>query len=475
MDVQSLEQRVDAAYKRYKAHTKEREAREKALAAANKPGEWRNVDDPGRILWRLNSSGLSQQAAYLLEHDQPPVPRPGALKSRKNASFLERIIGEDELLNAAFLPVGAAIRRSVGRVVERRSGFGFGTGFLVSQSLLMTNNHVLPTQNDAVSSMIQFDYLTWPGGRQGESILFGLEPERFFVTDVGLDYTLVAVEPVNVQGEQLENRGWSHLIEQSGKVIFSDLVNIIQHPDGRPQRVSLRENRIVSKVSDFLHYEADTQRGSSGSPVYNDRWELGALHHSGVPKTDNQGHVLLVDATPWGADPATEHQIDWIANEGVRISSIVSDLKSRYSTFTSEQQNLFDATFEQYSVKYNEARPGVDNLKQTMNEPRIDASGRVHWTVPLDISVGLGVDQAGFGAPPLSVTSPAVGGRSPATGIITPLLRQKKSHARWSGSRTSSVHRTMMRIPTRPHTSPIMLLCRMRPSWMSGTDCSMIW
>lgn len=41
----------------------------------------------------------------------------------------------------------------------------------------------------------------------------------------------------------------------------------------------------------------------------------------------------------------------------------------------------------EYSIEYTEARPGVDNLEQTMNEPRIDASGRVHWTVPLDISV----------------------------------------------------------------------------------------
>jgi endonuclease G len=51
-----------------------------------------------------------------------------------------------------------------------------------------------------------------------------------------------------------------------------------------------------------------------------------ALHHSGVPKKNSQGRTLTKDGKVWDAS-MDESLIDWIANEGVRISSIVADLK----------------------------------------------------------------------------------------------------------------------------------------------------
>jgi hypothetical protein len=49
--------------------------------------------------------------------------------------------------------------------------------------------------------------------------------------------------------------------------------------------------------------------------VFNDRWEVIALHHSGVPRTNPQGEFLDRDGNVWrkGDDPS---RLDWVANEG---------------------------------------------------------------------------------------------------------------------------------------------------------------
>ena len=68
--------------------------------------------------------------------------------------------------------------------------------------------------------------------------------------------------------------------------------------------------------------EADTEKGSSGAPVFNDFWEVVALHHSGVPRTDEQGRLVDANGKVLGAGDA--EQYEWVANEGVRVSRIVA-------------------------------------------------------------------------------------------------------------------------------------------------------
>ena len=106
-------------------------------------------------------------------------------------------------------------------------------------------------------------------------------------------------------------------------MLIGECLNIIQHPNGELKQVALRENQLKDILPQFLHYHTDTAPGSSGSPVFNDQWELVALHHSGVPRTDGQGRYLTRDGAVW--EPSMgEQRIDWIANEGARVSQIVA-------------------------------------------------------------------------------------------------------------------------------------------------------
>src|SRR5262245_11280582 len=92
------------------------------------------------------------------------------------------------------------------------------------------------------------------------------------------------------------------------------------------QRPSVIAWPLLKYAGDFVWYLTDTTAGSSGSPAFNQFWQVIALHHSGVPKKDSQGRILTKDGKVW--DPSMDESlIDWIANEGARVSAIVADLK----------------------------------------------------------------------------------------------------------------------------------------------------
>ena len=243
---------------------------------------------------------------------------------------LERILGTSDLLEINFLDIGRRSGRPVGRLqVRDLSGQvrEFGTGFLVSASLLLTNNHVLPAAESARHSLVDFDFEDDERFQPRTPVVFGLDPDRFYFTDAALDFTLVAVKPfANDKPVELHTLGYLPLLAMKGKVLVDEYVAVIQHPGGAPKKIALRNNKVVDVFDDFIHYTTDTDRGASGAPVLNDQWQVVALHHAGVKRRDADGNVLAVDGARW--TPAMgDDRIAYSANEGVRVSSIMARLK----------------------------------------------------------------------------------------------------------------------------------------------------
>ncbi len=258
---------------------------------------------------------------------------------------LERILGTSDLLEINFLDIGRRAGRAVGRVqVRDLSGRvrEFGTGFVVSPTLLLTNNHVLPSADSARRSLVDFEYEDDEHFNPRTPVVFGLDPERLFITNATLDYTVVAIRPASVDGDaQLADFGFLPLSDKKGKILVDEYVAVIQHPGGAPKKIALRNNKLVDIFDDFIHYTTDTDRGASGSPVFNDQWQVVGLHHAGVKQRDEQGRVLAVDGSLW--TPAMgESRIAYIANEGVRISSILADLRQASDALAPDQQALLD-------------------------------------------------------------------------------------------------------------------------------------
>jgi V8-like Glu-specific endopeptidase len=238
--------------------------------------------------------------------------------------MLERILGRNDLIDIRFFHRMHQAAKAVCRV--QLADGGAGTGWLLSPRLLITNNHVLPSARVAADAAVEFAVDTREdGGRR-----FKLDPSRFFSTsrEEELDYTVVAVR----EADEPDLAAFGYLLTAPALVptlALGEPLNIIQHPDGEHKQYAIRENELIAAPPNFLHYRTDTNPGSSGSPVFNNQWQVVALHHSGVPRRVN-GRIVNRQGKPWTPDMG-DKAIDWIANEGVRIDAILRDLRERAS------------------------------------------------------------------------------------------------------------------------------------------------
>lgn len=94
------------------------------------------------------------------------------------------------------------------------------------------------------------------------------------------DFALVAVAPFAERSRMpVTTFGYLRLDDQPGKVAENEFITIIQHPGGRHKQIALRENEVLAKGSNdkrpVLLYRSDTAPGSSGSPCFNDQWQVG--------------------------------------------------------------------------------------------------------------------------------------------------------------------------------------------------------
>jgi endonuclease G len=244
---------------------------------------------------------------------------------------LERFIDGNDLQNINYLELGLRVAHAVGRIhVKTPSGeSGFGTGFMISPRLVMTNHHVLESSLWAERSHIEFNYQFDSYGKPCPTFIFEFDPATFYYSSEKLDFAIVAVkDSVFPNGVNLAALGYLPLNEELGKADEKEYLSIIQHPGGEIKQIAIRENELLDKSNpDFLWYSTDTTQGSSGSPVYNDQWQVVALHHLGVPEMDGN-KIRLIDGGYWepGVD---DSRILWKANEGARVSAIVKDLVTK--------------------------------------------------------------------------------------------------------------------------------------------------
>lgn len=321
---------VRAAAERWKERGAERKRKENAT----RKGLHDVAETPERLAKWVNRRLRQVRSASRIAADAMPeslralAERGDVTAAEIDNDFVERVVGETrDFLAVAFLERAVGATRPVCRLTTdlgagRRS---FGTGFLVSPALLLTNHHVLDGAAAAARSVAEFDFQIDRLDQPLRVQRFRLLPERFFLNDRALDYALVAIADRSESGAALGGYGYCALDREEGKIRIGDPINIVQHPLGEMKQVVVRENRLLDLLTDFAHYEADTEPGSSGSPVFNDQWEVVALHHSGVPRTNDAGQLLDVDGKPWhdGDDPG---RLVWIANEGVRVSRLVASI-----------------------------------------------------------------------------------------------------------------------------------------------------
>jgi V8-like Glu-specific endopeptidase len=241
------------------------------------------------LIGDLNSTFKSP---YLIE------PALGSVNVKKEQVEL-LTSGRSTFLPIAFLTKGIEKSRSVARVV---TSHGLGTGFSVGKSYFLTNNHVIGSKEVASNAKIQFDYELGSNGSPIPFKEFLLDPEANggFFTSAKDDWTLVKIKDYMGEFDAIQLR--DVLVSQN------DFVNIVQHPGGEYKQIAIYHNLVIAASTDRVQYLTDTLPGSSGSPVFNSKWEVVALHHRGSSiKTS-------------GAN--------YLCNQGININLIIKELGS---------------------------------------------------------------------------------------------------------------------------------------------------
>jgi hypothetical protein len=217
-----------------------------------------------------------------------------------------------------------------------------GTGFLLGPRAVLTNFHVVELVQQKVvppsAVTVRFDYkqladgLTVNPGTEyhlAEDWLIDCSPFSPQDWQGGepqpdeLDYALLRLEgeagndPVggaNNPNISAQPRGWIKPPAAAPAIQPNTPLFILQHPKGAPLKLALDTNAIIEETYQGrrLRYRTNTEEGSSGSPCFDDNWNLVALHHLG--------------------DPAFNPGTKPLFNQGVPIKAILDLLKARGRT-----------------------------------------------------------------------------------------------------------------------------------------------
>lgn len=212
-----------------------------------------------------------------------------------------------------------------GRVCRVEVGNGaMGSGFLVGRDVALTNYHVLERvvtgESPAAKVLCRFDFKVLANGKEAEGTLVKLHPTDWMVdaspytqsekakkpdeklpTADELDYVLfrlerpIGADPVDPNprpGERVPARGWIKLPATAPAITPRMPVLILQHPSKLPLKLALDTEGVI-RVNDNgtrVRYATNTAAGSSGSPCFDLKWNLIALHHFGDPDFDHPNY-----------------------------------------------------------------------------------------------------------------------------------------------------------------------------------------
>jgi V8-like Glu-specific endopeptidase len=199
------------------------------------------------------------------------------------AAVQEKIIGENTLRDVRMLELALEASRAVVRIVTATD---LGSGFLIAPDLVMTNHHVIGSQTAALPSAFQFNYQLDKELKPLPILAARTKPGGLFYTNPDLDITVVELLDVPADAAPLT---LARLRPEK-----DSRVNIIQHPGGHYKKISMQNNFVAFADTRVIQYLTSTEPGSSGSPVFNNDFQVIGIHHSGGMLAEPGSHQLYL-------------------------------------------------------------------------------------------------------------------------------------------------------------------------------------
>lgn len=292
--------------------------------------------DGRRLLQRFESLlmrdwGKGELSALTIPADHVKLMR----DAETDPAELQRQFGPKGAATIEWYRQGLTCAASVA-AVEEYLGVRFGTGFLVKgqvfgrsdpeELLLLTNFHVINSETERTGpgfDSIRVKFEAHPAGVRELKVSSVIAESP---TDTGLDYALLTL-----CGDSTGLRG----LDVAERVpALKARVYVIGCPLGQVMQISLHDSLLIDhECPDAgrppmperrrLHYSAATEKGSSGSPVFDEKWRCIGLHHAGGKLEPGTGKVGLPRLN--GGLTMTE------ANQGIWMQSIIEDVRKKIS------------------------------------------------------------------------------------------------------------------------------------------------
>jgi V8-like Glu-specific endopeptidase len=230
--------------------------------------------------------------------DQAP-PAAASVGTRSGPAFTPYLPGDTKVLQGLFSTkptsmqdVGtlkAALKRTSAVCRVEIGGSRFGTGFLIGPDLVLTNYHVINLEgqeteqqmkDNALQARLRFGYISAERGEEARGQVFKLDgqnPILKWSPIAQLDFALLRVQESIREAQEIEPVEYSLQAPPLGTTL-----NMIQHPEGQTMKLALSGNGVTWKSDDsrLIQYVTPAAAGSSGSPCFNDEWNVVAIHHA---------------------------------------------------------------------------------------------------------------------------------------------------------------------------------------------------
>jgi hypothetical protein len=285
---------------------------------------WRLDTDsePGRQLIPMLRNRLLQTEGAVLSIE-PRELTPESLRRfddvrstliARGGTEYERVFGLDQFHPVDWLRAALVACRSVARVEDGYESKG--TGFVLAgdevrqgwpSRVLLTNAHVVPDAVQPDDVLITFRGLSDAGGDAAVTVR-PVGDILWHSPKYDLDACVLAlpddlspqIGPLRVR-RRFPKLGPDHRVR----------AYVIGHPMGIPEiRLSLHDSLVLETDERYAWYRSPTERGSSGSPVFDDNWQVIALHH---------GATDSMRGTAGGGTAA---------NEGIRIDRLLAAVRA---------------------------------------------------------------------------------------------------------------------------------------------------
>lgn len=192
-------------------------------------------------------------------------------------------------------------------VIDVKGSTQYGTGFRIGAKTVLTNHHVLHSKHTgakATAVSAQFGYEDDGSGGLLDGTSFKCDVQTI-QSNKQNDWAIIVSE------KELPDSIPIIDLSKAATPVVDEQAFIVQHPLSGTKRVGYVRNTISNVNDQIVHYLTDTQEGSSGAPVFNEKGQLIAIHHAGGQP------IQLAGKTPMKK------------NEGIRISKILEDFASQ--------------------------------------------------------------------------------------------------------------------------------------------------